>query len=102
MSTFVYGMQYVLFMLVSDASPSYGEGDVIISLSWALAHRVAAWLNTGKKDMASNRTPGRVATAFFSPAISLRLLDGHEPGWGRKTNFGRVPPKKVAYVSMPK
>lgn len=70
---------------------SYGAGDVIISFSDSLAHRVSSWRDSGKMSPQKHLTPGRIATVFFFPKVSLKLLQGKEEGWGLKTNFGKSP-----------
>ena len=59
-------------------------------MSANLAHRVTKSYNSkamSKKDML---VPGRIATVLFFPKNSLKILTGHEPGWGVRTNFGQA------------
>ena len=34
-------------------------------------------------------TPGRIGSVFFFPSHRIEVLENKEPGWGRKTDYGR-------------
>ncbi|KAJ7939690.1 hypothetical protein B0H13DRAFT_2300388 [Mycena leptocephala] len=53
-------------------------------------HAVGDW-KAVRMEAGDETTPGRIGTVFYIPQSSAEALAGKEPGWGLKTNFGRLP-----------
>ncbi|KAJ7878160.1 hypothetical protein B0H14DRAFT_2567424 [Mycena olivaceomarginata] len=53
-------------------------------------HAVGDW-KAVHMEAGDETTPGRIGTVFYIPQSSAEALAGKGPGWGLKTNFGRLP-----------
>ena len=73
----------------------YAPGDVLISFSGALPHRVSEWkVPKNSRFLDDGLTPGRISTVMFFPKTSLTLLEDCPPRWGLDTAFGEYYDKK--------
>ena len=69
---------------------SYRPGDVFISYSDALVHRVSHWTMPDKPNFQDEVTPGRIGSVFYFPEQSLEELKDRPKGWAQDTAHGHA------------
>ncbi|KAH8101944.1 hypothetical protein BXZ70DRAFT_1018342 [Cristinia sonorae] len=82
----------------------YQPGDVFISYTGVIAHRVAPWVATPVSAEAAKFgvTPGRIGTVYMENQVSFQVLKDKPAGWGRKTSYGLHAPAEKDAKKMQK
>lgn len=66
----------------------YGPRSLSAFFADCIIHSVGDW-EAVQMEKDDETTPGRIGTVFYIPQSSAQVLMGKEPGWGKKTNYGR-------------
>ena len=75
-------------MFLFYISISYRPGDVVITFTGVLYHRVSKWVASSESGIVGV-TPGRMAFTHFSPGPSLKILQDKPRGWFWMTMGGK-------------